>query len=567
MKKYSLLIFLSCLALLLRGFMLVFFPTPLYWEEVALGYDAWSLSTNGYDYHHHFLPLAAVESFGDYKPSGYFYALALLFKFLPINDLVVRLPSLLAGVALVIGTAILASRLWLCCTGKTNHQLAIFAALLATFNPALFHLSLAAWETNLATAFFIWGIILLLPKPNSHSLPWRLLGGQICLLASFYTYHSFRLIAPLIGLFLIFWHWQLLGRNFFVKKNLIKLIIFLLVDILALSPFLFVHSQHLGQRFAETSIFATNEAIVKANTCRQTAGSSLLSRFFCHRYLYWGREILTHACDHLRLDYLFFSGDDNHRHSSQLFGVFYPTDLFFLLAGLIYLFKQRKLQRYATAWWFLLFFFIISIAPASLTRATPHLLRSLAMVPLMIIIISWGYAWLGDWLSRFWQPLFTFLLFFAINVFYFIFYSWHYLNYYLRVDSQWWQTGYKEAIEYLGVLQTQYPELPVNITRELGRPSIYYFWYRRINPLLVQAGAQTAKLDNGEYLDFAAHQVSFIGLTFSQPSLLMLTPTQAELARSHGQLLDVQTFTSPLNEPVLIVARFLPLALGYNENQ
>ena len=61
--------------------------------------------------------------------------------------------------------------------------------------------------------------------------------------------------------------------------------------------------------------------------------------------------------------------------------------------------------------------------------------------------------------------------------------------------------------------------------------------------------------------------MSFIGLTFSQPSLLMLTPTQAELARSHGQLLDAQTFTSPLNEPVLIVARFIPLALSYNENQ
>lgn len=566
MKKFLPLMLLGLLALCLRFLVVFFYPTPLYWEEVALGYDAWSLATNGHDYHRNFLPLVAVESFGDYKPSGYFYVLAFLFKFLPVNDLVVRLPSLLAGTALVIGIGILSSHLWFCYTGKNNHQLALIAALIATLNPALFHLSLAAWETNLATAFFIWGVIFLLPKPNSQVLSWRLLAGEIFLLMSFYTYHSFRLIAPLLGLFLIFWHFGVLGRNFFTKKNLAVLVSLLVIAAIALSPFLFTKSQHLSQRFAETSIFATGEAVTQANTCRQVVGYSYLSRFFCHRYLYWGKAILTHALDHFRLDYLFLSGDDNHRHSSQFFGVFYPSDSLFLLGGLIYLFSQEKSKKKVGAFYFLLFYIFISLIPASLTVATPHLLRSQALVPVLIVIISWGYMWLINLSASFWQLAYTTALIVMLNVFCFSLYSWHYLNYYLKVDGQWWQTGYKQAIEYLGDLQAQHPDLPVSITRELGRPSIYYFWYRRVDPLLVQAQAHTAKLDNGEYLDFSPHQVSFIGLALDKSSLLVITPAQAEVAQAAGILLDAQVFTSFLNEPVLITARFLPTALGYNEN-
>ena len=82
------------------------------------------------------------------------------------------------------------------------------------------------------------------------------------------------------------------------------------------------------------------------------------------------------------------------------------------------------------------------------------------------------------------------------GVFLFI-YVWHYIGYYLPTSSSWWQFGYKQAIEYLGDLQKAYPQLPVGMTRNLGRPSMYYFWFNRVNPLLVQEQSQQEKFDQG----------------------------------------------------------------------
>src|SRR3989344_5582438 len=72
-------------------------PPSLYWEEAALGYDAYSLWRTGKDYHGNSFPLVAFPSFGDYKPSLYFYVAAPFVGTLGLSEMAVRLPSALAG--------------------------------------------------------------------------------------------------------------------------------------------------------------------------------------------------------------------------------------------------------------------------------------------------------------------------------------------------------------------------------------------------------------------------------------------------------------------------------------
>src|SRR5687768_9057768 len=76
--------------------------TP-YWEEVALGYDAYSILKTGKDHHGNSWPIVAFESFGDWKPSFYFYAIVPFVQLFGLNLLAVRMPSVLSGIAIVGG--------------------------------------------------------------------------------------------------------------------------------------------------------------------------------------------------------------------------------------------------------------------------------------------------------------------------------------------------------------------------------------------------------------------------------------------------------------------------------
>lgn len=109
MKINLIIIFLIIFS---RFFAINLSPGSPYWEEVALGYDAYSIAKTARDHHGNFLPVAAFESFGDYKPSLYFYTAVLFIKIFGLNTFSVRLPTVLASIAIIFGTALLAKNLF-----------------------------------------------------------------------------------------------------------------------------------------------------------------------------------------------------------------------------------------------------------------------------------------------------------------------------------------------------------------------------------------------------------------------------------------------------------------------
>ncbi|MBU1966945.1 glycosyltransferase family 39 protein [Patescibacteria group bacterium] len=191
MKKLLIFISLFLVSFLIRAYLVGQIPSILNRDEAALAYNAYLLNETGKDEWGKSWPLS-LESFGDYKLSGYVYALVGLFKILPLNDWVVRLPSLLAGSILVILGFFFAKVV------KFRESWArLFAILLATAPVFIFY-SRMAFEANLALSLFIFSLTLLLAQvKNKNRVAIDLLALPLALFSVF-TYNAPLLLLPFI---------------------------------------------------------------------------------------------------------------------------------------------------------------------------------------------------------------------------------------------------------------------------------------------------------------------------------------------------------------------------------
>ena len=173
----------------------------------------------------------------------------------------------------------------------------------------------------------------------------------------------------------------------------------------------------------------------------------------------------------------------------------------FLIYGFLLALKKRQPQDLVLLAWLLL-----APIPAALTLATPHALRSLPLLIPLTILTAKG-------LIRF-KKIFLIILIIEAS---------RYLYLYHQIyPYQWsaqWQYGYQEMIQYVSANQVKYDQ--VYITRNLGRPSIYYWFYTQTDPRLVQALNNSVPKDQGEYLEFG--KIKFQDGNYLPNSLIVST--------------------------------------------
>jgi 4-amino-4-deoxy-L-arabinose transferase-like glycosyltransferase len=523
---------------------------PPYWEEAALGYDAYSISETLRDHHGNFLPLIAFESFGDWKPALYFYTIVPFIKLFGLSILAVRLPSLLAGISIVLGIGVLTKQILSNSKEKSKFELksaGLLGMFIAAISPWAILFSRAGWEVNLATALVLWGVISFFKFLESKEKPLGFLFLSVIFLSlSMYTYHATRLIAPLLGLGLVvIWFLQNSSSpkifsnlsNFFYK-NASKLAVTLIFTLILTFPLLInLSSSTTSQRFKETSIFSNLE-IIKESNLRKNDQPGILSRVFYHRYVLFGREITKNYLSHFNLNFLFFKGDANPRHSIQYMGQLYHLEIIFLLLGFFFLFKtldtqannsEQKLQNNFLR--FLLFWLLIGIIPASITHASPHALRILPVMPVFIILITLGIRQLFLWFEKikisskiFWAIL---LIIYLGEL---LMFARFYTKIYPQQYSNEWQVGYQEIVKTLSTSDQK--DNQIYISRTLGRPLMYYWFYDKTEPRAVQEWNNIAPKDQGEYLQFQNIK------TFDSPGEIKNTP--ARIALSPQQLSELK---------------------------
>lgn len=490
MKKLQLLILITILflALGLRFYHLGSNPPSLYWEEAALGYDAYSILKTGKDFHGHKFPIIAFESFGDWKPSLYFYTIIPFELVFGLNVFSVRAPSALAGLLTVFVVYFLSKEILK--DSKNKEPVALGSAFLLAITPWHLQISRAGFEASLGLLLAALGFLFFIKgfRQGKYLLWASLIWGF-----SLFAYHANRVFIPILGLVL-----GIVYLKTFWQKKYFSLLAIIVFICLSMPIFINLGKVEVSHRFLETSAFVDLKPIIDSNRLIAEDGNSRWAKLIHHRFWHYKDIFIRKYFQHFNFSYLFLNGDKNPRHSIQLVGNLYLSQFLFLLMAIFFFFSKRDWRLLP-----LLIWLILSPIPGAITKASPHALRSLAMVIPLTILTAYGFIQFFKVAQKNKKKLIILSLqFFLVVVllveflrYLFIYYQDYPIDY-----SQHWQYGYKEAVNYVEKNYTKYKN--IYFTRKMGRPAMYYWFYAKTDPKIVQSlNSQVAK-DQGEYLEF-----------------------------------------------------------------
>lgn len=470
-KNFFVLSIIIIIAIIIRFVAISSNPPSLTWDEVAWGYNAYTLGLDGKDEFGRVLPHDYLESFGDFKPPVYAYLALIPVKLFGVTELATRFPSAFFGVLTVLITYFLVKRIFF--TSPHKEWYARLSALFLAISPWHLMLSRAAFEANVAQFFIITGVYLFLVAVQSR--PWLLSLSAVSFVISMYTFNTSRIVAPL----LVF----LLGI-FFIKKLLLykkQTIVAILVGVVLILPIVgFLLSPQAALRFKEVNIFTNSEVVEHANQEIANDNNAWWSKIIHNRRVGYAQSYLEHYFDNLSFNFLFVSGDGNVKFSIRDVGQLYLWEFPFFIIGILFLIKKKE-----GYWWLIPLWLLLAIIPAGTARETPHALRTETALPTFQILTAYGVSTALLFLTgiktkfNFIKPAVIGIVVVALllNVLYF-FNS--YIVHYPREYSKEWQYGYKDAISYIKAEQDKYDK--VFFTSELGRPHEYLLFYLQYSP-------------------------------------------------------------------------------------
>ncbi len=481
--KTLLLLSIVFVALFLRFYNIGVNPPSLTWDEVAWGYNGYSLGIDGRDEFGRFLPYDYLESFGDFKPPVYAYLTILPVKLLGLTAFATRFPSALAGTLTVLITYFLVQELFP--GSKRKQHIGLLSAGILAVSPWHINLSRAAFEANVATLFLVVGVWLFLKAIQKN--PWFLTLSAVSFVLSMYTFNSSRVVTPLLVI--------VLGIGFYKRLLQFKketIVAGVLGFMLLLPTVGFLFSPQAKLRFAEVNIFSDVGVIERSNLAIARDNNAIWSKIIHNRRFLFTLEFMKHYFDNLTPQFLFIQGDGNPKFSTQDVGQMYLWELPFFIIGSIALFRRKE-----GSWWIVPLWLIIGIIPAATARETPHALRTETTLPMFQVFVAYGIVHSVLFLkthSRAWKMsakggsasggdnyLKLFALCYSLLAIFSIAYYLHgYYVFYPKTYSGEWQYGYKEAIEYVKTNDAKYHK--VYMTEALGRPYAYFLFYLTYAP-------------------------------------------------------------------------------------
>lgn len=450
-------------ALLIGGFIRLYqlgaIPVSLYWDETAIGYDAYALTVWGKDMHGNNGLQAIFPSYGDYKLPMYIWLDSIVMRLTGPTPFGVRLLSALAGIALIALMYLLAKELF------HNSRVAGIASLVLAFLPVDILFSRTGFESHLAVLFVGFTLYFWL---LSRRKPWVLGISSITGAAAVYAYFSARIVVPLLAIVTLTTLWKQVNwrwRSIFVGSLLFWIV--LLFPIYQ-SPYYDASNQF---RLSTANLSDTGSFALKSNIMREQSGNGPISRIVYHRYLLQAKEIINHITVHFDPRFLFISGDMNLRHGTTKIGLLLLSMLPFFVIGWIRLIQKRF-------WVGLLLFgtWIASIIPAAIPMEVPHALRSLSATLVFPLVIAYGSVWAWSWKK--WRMVIVILL--SVAGLEFALFAEDYLVHYPIRSATAWQSGYNELASYLQQHQTAYDHCVVDFTD--NRLYLYFLLTMKVDP-------------------------------------------------------------------------------------
>ncbi len=465
-KKLKIFLFLIILlATFLRFWQIDNYPAGFNADEASYGYNAYSLILTGKDEHGESWPIH-LKSFADYKPAGTAYLAIPFIKLFGLREISVRLPSLLAGVASILILFLLIQELF------GSYPLSLIASFFLSISPWHIHFSRGAWESNLGTTFMLLGVWLFLKGLKK---PKFFIFSIFSLASSMYTYHTPRVVIPLLGFFLIiFFRKQ-------VFKHLKWVVICALIGMVLITPLVLSFFGPAGSaRFSGVSVFSDVGPVWRVNRLRgeHPDMTAVSVKILHNRPIIYALRIGQNWLSHFGGTFLFVMGDGIKRSNPPEMGELYLFDFILILVGLYFLMKIRPKN-------YLFVFFWLLVAPiaASLTFQSPNALRAHNLVIPLVIVSAYGFYHLLIYLKK----KFSLSLFVVCLIFFILFISWNtayylhqYFIHYPKAYPEAWEYGIRELVDYLWPIRNNYSK--VYVTEQYDQPYIIFLFYLQYPP-------------------------------------------------------------------------------------
>ena len=441
-------------------------PLILNRDEAALAYNAYLIKESGRDEWQRAFPIT-FESFGDYKLPGYIYTLAAFFSVLGISDLVVRLPSVLAGTGLIAAAFVIAKKF------KFSSPLALLFSLVIALQPVFVFYSRMAWEANLALLLTVvsWYCLFLVDKSEGRASRSDLIGVGLMLLASF-TYNSPLLYTPFFILALV------IDRGVKQYQNwLVPVLGLALSAVFSGAILLPVSSQKSG-----ITIF-TDETVWASFIAYRRSLPAWAVNFIGNKFVYWTQIISKNLADSFSFRYLVANGGShpwhnlpNHGHltwSIYFLGLFGLGASLFQLAKKLLNTKNSFDQRDKTKL-LVIYTLIFSLVPAVITVDAPHATRSLMFFFTFSLLAVKGLKILLNLLAKYHQQIWIcFLLVLSLETS--IWLKKYFIDY--PQNQKMFKPGFDILIQEL---EQRFPDKEVAIVAD-GYQYILAAWYLKLD--------------------------------------------------------------------------------------
>lgn len=435
------LLFIILFAAILRLYKIEQIPPSLNWDEVAAGYNAYTIANWGKDEWGKTFPLV-FTSFRDDKHPVHVYITSIFVKLFGLSDFTTRLPGVAIGILSIYVIFYLAQVLF-----KSN-LVSLFSAIFLAVSPYHLHFSRGLWEVSFALFFFMLGLLMFyLALQNKGKL---LNISFLSFGLSILSYHSSKaVVLPLVLMLILFYIKDLrkLSVNFYIAAFIL----------LAFVGLLFLDTRLMGTARLKQTQFEQKD--IEATQVYQKTKNSILGL---------GEITLKQYLSHFTLDYLFILGDQSPRNSVKTQGEFYKIDAIFMVIGFLFLLKLRSRIAFIIFAWLLL-----SPIPASLVKGAPSASRAVFMMGSLHLISAYGAVYLirlfkGGVVK---YMLGIILLLFTLQVY---FYLKSYFTVYPMKDSHEWQFGMKQIVEFVKEHE-EYGQIFVTDIR--AQPYIFFLYY------------------------------------------------------------------------------------------
>lgn len=463
MKKYLIFVIVA-VAFFLRFYKVTAVPPSLNWDEVSIGYNAYSVLKTGRDEWGKFMPLH-FKSYGEYKLPAQIYASIPAIAIFGLNPFGVRITPVVYGTLTVLLLYFLTYELF------RKKNIALIASFLLAISPWHIQLTRASFESSFSVFWVVMGIWFLVKGFKNKK--WLII-SMLPFAVSVYTYNSARVFTPLfliaVGLIYL--------KNF-VKSRKQVIVSALLFAFLMVPLVPFVLSGEASARYKLVSITNDQGLVPRINERRGMSKlPAPLPRLIHNKVTYISYYLTRNYLAHFTPDFLFIHGAGHRQHHVQGMGELYKFQALFLIIGLYLILKKKEKYR-----WLMLVWLLIAFIPVATTKdSIPNALRTLIANPVYQIITAYGlvlsYLWLKKRKLEYAKILVGIVT--LIGFLEFRAYLDNYFNVYPKKYSRDWQYGYKQVVAYIKDYYDDY-DLIV-FSRVYGEPHMFTLFYLKYPP-------------------------------------------------------------------------------------